>query len=213
MLVFRGCTRHSGRNDGSVGEDGVKLNYYKDTWALDVSECPCDVHFVDYLRSRGIRGKSVFHFGTGSHHVVAVENVRSRRPNHILGVTASKKEYESYIDLVVGQPMLANTYKAMFVDIYTLEPRLLPVFDVVSLFHLGEFHDPVRQKYAPLDDRKLLALMVSRTRPGGRLCFYRGSNGWRKSEPIVESFLKRGTLTRPETYKSLLICRKPAGRS
>jgi hypothetical protein len=188
----------------------LKLNYYKDNWALDVSECPCDVHFVDYLRSRRLRGKSIFHFGTGSHHVVAVENAKQRKPSHVLGVTASKQEYESYIDLVVAKPELANTYKAMFVDIYTLEPRLLPEFDVVSLFHLGEFHDPVRQKYAPLDDRKLLALMVRKLKPGGRVCFYRGSNGWAKSEPIVTAFIKAGKLAKPETYKSLLICRRSA---
>jgi hypothetical protein len=96
---------------------------------------------------------------------------------------------------------------------YTLEPLLLPEFDVATLFHLGEFYDPVRQKYAPLDDRRLLALMVKRLKPGGRVCFYRGSNGWAKSEPIVEAFLKAGTLVKPETYKALLICRRPAAKT
>ena len=191
----------------------MELNYWKATWPLDVSECPCDVHFVDYLKARGIKGRSIFHFGTGEHHIVALENVKFRRPNQVFGVTASKQEYDSYIDLIVSQPKVANSYKAMFVDIYTLEKLLLPEFDVISLFHLGEFHDPVRQKYAPLDDRKLLALMVSRLKPGGRVLFYRGSNGWPKSEPIVSAFLKAGKLTKPETYKSLLVCRRPAART
>ena len=191
----------------------MELNYWKATWPLDVSECPCDVHFVDYLKARGIKGRAVFHFGTGEHHIVALENARFRRPNQVFGVTASKQEYDSYIEMIVSNPKVANSYKVMFVDIYTLEQQLLPEFDVVSLFHLGEFHDPVRQKYAPLDDRKLLALMVNRLKPGGRVCFYRGSNGWTKSEPIVSAFLKAGRLTKPETYKSLLVCQRPAARA
>lgn len=188
----------------------MELNYWKATWPLDVSECPCDVHFVDYLKARSIKGRAIFHFGTGEHHILALENAKLRRPNLVFGVTASKQEYNSYIDLIVSQPKVANSYKAMFVDIYTLEPQLLPEFDVVTLFHLGEFYDEVRQRYAPLDDRKLLALMVRKLKPGGRVCFYRGSNGWTKSEPIVEAFLKAGKLAKPETYKSLLICRRPA---
>jgi len=188
----------------------MELNYWKATWPLDVSECPCDVHFVDYLKARSIKGRAIFHFGTGEHHILALENAKLRRPNLVFGVTASKQEYDSYIDLIVSQPKVANSYKAMFVDIYTLEPQLLPEFDVVTLFHLGEFYDEVRQRYAPLDDRKLLALMVRKLKPGGRVCFYRGSNGWTKSEPIVEAFLKAGKLAKPETYKSLLICRRPA---
>lgn len=188
----------------------MKLNFWDATWPLDLSECPCDAHFVDYMRSRRIAGRAVFHFGTGEHHIVALANAKLRRPNQIFGVTASKQEYDSYIDLIVENPRVANSYKAMFVDIYTLEPLLLPEFDVVTLFHLGEFHDPVRQKYAPLDDRKLLALMVKKLKPGGRVCFYRGSNGWAKSEPIVDSFIAAGKLAKKtESYKSLLICARP----
>jgi SAM-dependent methyltransferase len=190
-------------------ERRVKLNYWQATWPLDISECPCDLHFIHYMKDKKIAGKSIFHFGTGEHHLIALENAKLRRPNQIFGVTASKKEIDTYTDLIVGNARVANSYKAMFVDIYTLDARGLPVFDVVTLFHLGEFHDPKKQKYAPLDDRKLLDLMVRQTRPGGLVCFYRGSNGWRKSEPIVEDFVRRGRLEKGRDYKSLLICRRP----
>jgi hypothetical protein len=187
----------------------VKLNYWKATWPLDLNECPCDLHFAQYMKARKITDSAIFHFGTGEHHLIALDNAKLRKPNQIFGVTASKKEIDTYTDLVISNAKVANSYKAMFVDIYTLDAKGLPDFDAVTLFHLGEFYDAKKQRYAPLDDRKLLDLMVKKTKPGGIICFYVGSNGWKKSEPIVNSFIARGRLKKKEDYKALLICTKP----
>lgn len=184
-----------------------RLNYSEQSWPLRVDLCPCDTELVAWLKRRGIGGKAVFHFGTGDHHIVGRENAKLPRPNQVLGVTASREEYARYIDLVVAEPRIANSYKAMFLDIYTLSPRGLPDFDVVALFHLCEFYDPQASSYAPLDDRKLLDLFLKKLRPGGRILFYLGSNGRDAMLRLVDNFIARGRLQIDEVPLPLLVCR------
>lgn len=188
------------------------LNYSRESWPLRADLCPCDLDLVDYLAARRVGGAAVFHFGTGEHHVLGLENAKRRRPNHILGVTASPQEHARYVELVIADPSLANTYKAMFADIYTLDPRLLPRFDIVALFHLCEFYDPARSGYAPLDDRKLLELFLDRLRPGGRICFYLASNGRDAMLDLVGAFAGAGKLAVAEIFRKLLVCAKPKRR-
>ena len=185
-----------------------RLNIADDAWPLRTDLCPCDTDFVAWLKARRIGGKAVFHFGTGSHHIVGVENAKLKRPNHVLGVTASPGEYESYVALVTRNPDLAVSYKALFADIYTLNAELLPDFDVVSLFHLCEFYDPVRSAYAPLDDRRLLLLFLARLKPQGRIVFYLGSNGRDAMLRLVDKFIAAGKLAVAERVGALLVCTK-----
>jgi hypothetical protein len=192
----------------------VQLNISDDAWPLRVDLCPCDTDFLAWLKARRIAGKAIFHFGTGSHHIVGVENAQLKRPNQVLGVTASRGEYEAYIDLVSADPGVATSYKAMFLDIYTLDARGLPEFDVVTLFHLCEFYDPVRSAYAPLDDRKLLDLFLGKLRANGRICFYLGSNGRDAMLRLVDKFIAAGKLAVAERVGGLLICaRAKRGRA
>jgi SAM-dependent methyltransferase len=190
----------------------VRLNISQDSWPLRVDLCPCDTDFVAWLKRRGIAGKAIFHFGTGAHHVVGLENAKLARPNQVLGVTASRQEYESYIDLVTADPRVAVIYKAMFLDIYTLDARSLPEFDVVTLFHLCEFYDPIHSRYAPLDDRRLLDLFLRKLRPRGRICFYLGSNGRDAMLRLVDSFIASGRLAIDERVGGLLICARPKAK-
>jgi hypothetical protein len=190
----------------------VRLNVSEESWPLRVDVCPCDTDFLAWLKRSGIAGKAIFHFGTGSHHIVGVENARLARPNQVLGVTASRGEYESYIDLVTADPRVAIGYKAMFLDIYTLDARALPEFDIVTLFHLCEFYDPERSSYAPLDDRKLLDLFLGKLKARGRICFYLGSNGRDAMLRLVGSFIAAGKLAIDERVGPLLICAKPKGK-
>lgn len=187
-----------------------RLNVWDAAWPLLPDECPCDVHFVEWLRSRGVEGRAIFHFGTGEHHLVGIENAKLAQPNQILGITASRQEYDRYIDLIVGAPALANSYKAMFADIYTLDARILPPFDVVTLFHLCEFYDPQRSAYARFDDAGLLAMFADTLRKDGRICFYLGSNGRLGMLDIADSFVRAGRLEIDEVFRALLICRVPA---
>jgi hypothetical protein len=192
-----------------AGAAAVRLNVSEHSWPLRIDLCPCDTDFFAWLKARKVAGRTVFHFGTGAHHILGIENAKLARPNQILGVTASRGEYEAYIDLVTADPQVAISYKAMFLDIYTLDPRGLPEFDVVSLFHLCEFYDPVRSAYAPLDDRKLLDLFLGKLRAQGRICFYLGSNGRDAMLRLVDKFIAAGKLAVAERVGGLLICAKP----
>lgn len=193
----------------------MALNFYERCWTLNEAACPCDVHFVSFLQERVLAHKSIFHFGTGAHHVVALENARLGLGNSILGITCSKQEYASYMDLVSTDSSLAVSYKAIYADAYTLSSGVLPEFDIVTLFHLGEYWNgrgdgmhgnPSAE--APLNDQGLFDLMWSRTREGGLLLFYRGSAGWVRTEPILERAIASGRIRDAGSHRTLSIYRK-----
>ena len=50
----------------------TKLNYWNETWSLDEAQCPCDLHFVEYLQEKEAKDAAIFHFGTGNHHIVGL---------------------------------------------------------------------------------------------------------------------------------------------
>ena len=175
----------------------MKLNYYDDSWPL-VDYSP-DPDFVGYLTSMNIKGKLIFHFGSGEHHLVGRDNHERGNPNEILAITASREEYGAYIDFVINNPVAANNYKVLFGDVYTLSPRMLPSFDLVTLFHLCEFYDEqhddiegepgaqqirLNSSYSQLNDETLLALFLQKLNPGGKILFFKRSGGFvSKREP------------------------------
>ena len=53
----------------------LKMNLWDGNWGLYPDICPCDVHFNDWTAARGITGKTIYHFGTGNHHVVGLRQV------------------------------------------------------------------------------------------------------------------------------------------
>lgn len=188
--------------------DTVQLRYWKYSWPLRPDDCPCDLDFCDFVQDFQLHDKVIFHFGTGEHHIVGRNNATLSSPNHILAVTASQPEYAAYMDFIISNPHAATYYKVMFVDIYTLSPRILPTFDVITLFHLCEFYREQHSTYAPLDDTSLLQLFVSNLAPDGRLLFYRDSVAADKMRPIVNRFVDAGTILLEGEYKTLLIYRR-----
>lgn len=189
--------------------DTVKLSYWKHSWPLRPGDCSCDVDFCAYVRESQLHDKVIFHFGTGEHHILGRENVALQKPNYIFAVTASQPEYTAYIDFIIEDPHAANYYKVMFVDIYTLSNRVLPRFDVVTLFHLCEFYREQHSAYATLDDVSLLQLFITNLAPAGRLLFYRGSLAADKMQVIVDRFVDAGKLLFERDYRTLLIYRLP----
>jgi hypothetical protein len=187
----------------------VRLNVWEWSWPLQEELCPCDVHLVQYLARRGVRGRAIFHFGTGEHHLLGRANARRRSSNRndILGVTASAQEHQAYVDLVMRQAAIGLRYKVLFLDIYTLNARLLPRFDLVTLFHLCEFYDPVRSRYAPLDDADLVEMFMGKLERGGRLVLYRGSSHFTQASAVIERFVGEGRLAWCEDWKSLALYR------
>ncbi len=48
-----------------------KLHLYDDTWELNDC-CPCDLQFLEFLKDRKVRNATIFHMGTGAHHMVGL---------------------------------------------------------------------------------------------------------------------------------------------
>ncbi len=185
-----------------------KMNYWQDKWPLLVDVCPCDVHFNEWVAERKLRDKTIYHFGSGTHHVVGIE--QAKRKNRTLCIPASKEEYDAYIDLVTENSGVAKNYICYFGDIYLTNPRLLPELDVVTLFHLCEFFSPntASKEYGGLTDRKLLDLLTDKVRKGGHILFYVPSNDFAKAKPIVARWEKTMPVRRVEQFKTLLVYRK-----
>ena len=206
-------------SDSSASSSDSRLNVYDVFWPLKADVCPCDVHFQSFLEEYELRDKVIFHFGTGGHHLLGRKNCELGTANQILGVTASRQEYASYIDLITEKPEIASGYKVLFTDIYTLDSRLLPEFDLVTLFHLCEFYDPT-SGYAVLDDAALVDLFLDRSSTDGKLLFYKGSlgprgaisdepSGFALAVPIIDERVQRGELVKIEDYKSLAVYGRP----
>jgi hypothetical protein len=184
------------------------MHYYGVGWELDVAVCPCDVHFTEFLRERKIRNSTIFHFGTGTHHHVGITCAEDGSNNSVLGITASIEEIDAYTKLAIARPQISRLYKAFFGDIYLLERRLLPEFDVVFLPHVSEFWKPKDEAYGNMSDREVVDLMTDRTRSGGYLVFYRESMAWDYAGPLVAQWAKEQPVTSEGGYKSLDVYRK-----
>jgi hypothetical protein len=189
----------------------MQLNYWAASWPLRL-DCVCDLHFVDYLKEAATVGKMIFHFGTGEHHLVGRNNFAAGAPNEILAITASRGEHDAYIDFIIDNPVAARSYKVLFGDIYTLSPRSLPEFDLVTLFHLCEFYDERTAAYAELDDSSLLELFVGRLRPDGNLFFYKRSSHFSSCRALLQRMTEGGRLVHIGDYKSLLVYGLPRDR-
>lgn len=206
----------------------MKLNYYRRDWSLYLKDCPCDLHFSQYLERKKISGKVIFHFGTGEHHLIGRSNHERGNPNEILAVTLSRGEHDAYIDFIVTAPIAANYYRVLFGDIYTFSARMLPKFDIATLFHLCEYYDDreyrddqdyaefeasgdphLNSAYARLDDAGVVELFRSKLNPGGKLVFFKGSALWDEPSKIVETFIAEGKLIAEDEYETLLICGTP----
>jgi hypothetical protein len=192
-----------------AGTDMAKLNYWNATWSLDEKQCPCDIHLLDYLKEKGLTGKDIFHMGTGNHHVVGLETAKSGTNNHVLGITASKEEYDDYVKLLIEDARLGFSYKCYFGDIYQIDQRLLPDLDIATLFHIGEYRTDENDKYGALTDTAMTLVLGHKLRPGGEIHFYTGSFAYDKGETAGRALMAQQGFIDAGRYKSLHIFRKP----
>ena len=189
----------------------TKLNYWNETWSLDEVQCPCDIHFVEYLEGRKAKDAVVFHFGTGNHHIVGLKLAENGSNCAVLGITASPQEYDDYVDLLIRNPRLGHTYKAYFGDIYQLDSRLLPRLDYVSLFHVGEFRTPENDAYGALTDLEMTLMLADKIKPGGEVLFYTGSFAYDKAQAVEKDLVAQRPFEPAGDYKTLRIYRKRQG--
>jgi hypothetical protein len=189
----------------SPSDAGVVWYRQRSAWKLDRRSCPCDCQLVEYLQQTQIHNQHIFHFGTGSHHIVGRENQQLAQPNQIMAITASHPEHTAYVKLVLQQRGMDKHYKVLFGDIYTLDARNLPTFDVISLFHLCEFYLPDQAAFVHHDDRSLLDLFIAKLNPGGKIIFYDRSNNWSEAKLLIAALEARQVIVPVETYKNLRI--------
>ncbi len=199
----------------SLSDLKMELNYWKHSWPLRTLSCPCDGDFVEYVVEKKVANKVIFHFGTGSHHLVGKANAALEKPNLVFAITASRREYSKYMDYIISNPLAAGSYQVIFADVYTLRARLLPRFDYVTLFHLGEFYDPKRSAYAPLNDSTLVDLFLGRLNRNGRILFYKFSAGGaaERTQIILRRAAEERKIAQVDEYKSLLVYRRGPGFS
>jgi hypothetical protein len=192
--------------------DAAKLLFWDDSWDLREKECPCDVHFIEWLDREKITGSAIYHFGTGNHHHVGIECARESRRNSVFGITAAPQEYQKYIELAIARPEVLRYYNAVFGDIYLLNAKLLPVFDVVTLFHLCEFRGERNDAYGALTDLEVTNLLTDHTRPGGHILFFPGSYAFDRADhsakDVIAEWERTRDVERLGSYKSLLVYRK-----
>jgi hypothetical protein len=188
----------------------TKLNFWNATWSLDANQCPCDIHFLDYLRDHRVAGKDIFHMGTGNHHVVGLETWKSGAGNHVFGITASKDEYDAYVALLIDNAKLGFCYKVYFGDIYQIDRRLMPALDYATLFHIGEYRTEENDKYGALTDVEMTFVLADALRPGGEIHFYTGSFAHDKGEQAGRALVAEKGFVDAGRYKSLHIFKKPS---
>lgn len=195
-------------DESQTKQGTAMLHYWNQYWDLRAAECPCDLHFVEWLEEQRIANAAIFHFGTGGHHVVGLKAAESGTNNAVLGITASPQEYESYVKLLIDNPRLGRAYKAYFGDIYQLDARLLPEFDIVTLFHVGEFRTEQNDAYGALTDLEMTLLLVDRLKPGGHMLFYSGSYAFDVAERVAAEVIKVRPMAPAGIFKSLVVYRK-----
>jgi hypothetical protein len=189
------------------------LHYWDAYWDLREKECPCDVHFVEWLDQNGITDSTIYHFGTGGHHHVGIECARETRRNAVLGITAAPQEHEKYVELAIQRPDVLRYYNAVFGDIYLINGKLLPTLDVVTLFHLCEFRGEKNDAYNALTDLEVTNLLTDKTRPGGYILFFTSSfafdwQGPMSAKRVIAQWEKERDVERVGEFKSLLVYRK-----
>jgi hypothetical protein len=185
----------------------AKLDLWKDPWPLDVKQCPCDVHFTTYLAESGLKAQRIFHLGTGDHHHVGLQAPAA--DHAVLGITATEAEYVSYIRLAVENPHLGKYYKVLFSDIYQINPRLLPEFDIVTLFHLCEFWFEGNIPFAAMNDQGVLETLSDHVRPGGLVLFYTGSFAYDAAARLIPDWAAKRGFIEEKGFETLRIFRKP----
>ena len=187
----------------------AKLNFWNSTWHLDEKQCPCDVHFLDYLDETKATGRNIFHMGTGSHHVVGLKVASNGSNNQVLGITASKEEYQAFVDLLIDNARLGFTYKVYFGDIYQIDKRLMPALDSATLFHIGEYRTSDNDSYGALTDTDMTLVLADSLKPGGEILFYTGSFAYDKGKEAGSALVSHRGFKDAGMYKTLHIFRKP----
>ena len=142
--------------------------------------------------------------------MIGIRQATNGSNNVVFGITASPEEYSTYIQLVTERPQISKSYLCYFGDIYLTNPRLLPAFDIVALFHLGEFIDEstTSPEYGGLSDLGLTRALLANTRPGGNVLIYSESFAHDHAEAVAAELETAKEIAFVGKFEKLVIYRK-----
>lgn len=180
-----------------------KMTISKEGWPWRPDLCPADELLIELLHKNQTSGKRVLHMGPGLHHHVGLN---LGFDNFVLALTNCPEEIASYVNLVKEDASLNWYYQVQFSDIHNYDFRNLPRFDVVTLFHLGEF--PV-EDYAPLDIPDVIENAIGLLNPRGILIGYTGSSAWDRAGSYFADIADAHRLRWRYNYGSLKIWQVP----
>jgi hypothetical protein len=192
----------------AAGWEGDMLQIWDVNWSLDEQQCPCDIHFTEWLERNQVKGRTIFHFGTGFHHHVGLKNHSNGSPNTILAITASPGEHAEFVRLATEHETLSRHYLAYFGDIYLMNPTMLPRFEIVTLFHLGEYRGDSQDAYGGHTDRQVTELLLDQMTTGGHVLLFNGSFAYDIAARIAGELVAAGRLVYRERYKSIEVYSK-----
>jgi hypothetical protein len=200
-------------NGAPNGAPAAKMHFWDDSWDLRASECPCDVEFIEWLDENRITDAAIYHFGSGAHHHVGIECANVHRRNSVIAITAAPQEHQKYVELAIERPDVLRYYNCVFGDIYLVNERLLPIFDVVTLFHLCEFRGEKTDAYQGLTDLEVANILTDKVCSSGYILFFTGSfafdwQGPTSTKKVIEEWEKRGDVKKQADFKTLRVYRK-----
>ena len=167
-------------------------------------------HFNEWIAKNKIKNKLIYHFGTGTHHVIGIKQATNKSGNAVFAITASKEEYEAYIELSTdegaGVESLCRLFRRHLSDQPEAPAGLRRRHHVPSVRVL--LPNTASKAYGGMTDEKLLDLFTAKTKKSGHILFYMGSMAWNKALPIVQKWEKRAPVKRVGEFKTLLVFRK-----
>lgn len=169
-------------------------------WELNPQTCPPDLDFIEYLENDMPRDICIFHMGCGLHHTVGLWAARNNA--YVRSISITPAEIEEYMRLATNDPNLNNHYLVDFGDIHLYPLALLPNFNYVTLFHLGEISEHSYPGYTMLE---VVIHLTNRLFKGGKIFFFNRSVAWKKIENSIYSYLSETLHWEMSTYKSLVI--------
>lgn len=180
----------------------MKIPIEQSGWNLNPQTCPPDLDFIEYIENdMPEESFQIFHMGCGLHHTVGLWAARKVNA-YVRSISITPPEIEEYIRLATSYPNLNAHYLVDFGDIHLYPPVLLPQFNYVTLFHLGEISSFTYPGYTIL---QVVENFANHVVEGGKIFFFNRSVAWKKIENLIYSYLSEALHWNISNYKSLII--------
>jgi hypothetical protein len=191
-------------------EEAMKLPVVEKGWQYN-DVCPCDTEFIEYLETLNLdrmKLTTIFHMGPGMHHKIGLWATMKKNVL-VRSITLAPEELNEYVRLATEDPWINTCYLVDFGDIHLMDTMLLPRLDFISLFHLGEISEQIKNdEYPGKTISEVLGGLSRRLSIGGQMLFYERSVAWQSIFPIIETSLFNKYRYKKLNYKNIAIYQK-----